>query len=266
MLSLKFFPLPAIIGLLALSFIAGACMGSFVNCIQLRIKDKKSVLGRSECPNCGHRLGFFELIPVFSFIFLRGKCKNCKAKISPRYFAVELSFGLLWALAVVFFGWQWLTLEYLILFTVLAAESLWDFDIFEVPDTLHIIAAVNFLIFLPTHPEPLSRLLWGLVTGLIYGGALLLLSLVADKVFKKDSIGGADIKLVAVLGLYFGWKSMLLLIILSCIFGLLLSLIFKAGLQKEFPFIPALCLSAVICSVCADPLINWYIGLFALEH
>ncbi len=264
MLSLKFFPLPAAIGLLLLAFMTGACFGSFINCIQLRVKDKKSVLGRSECPNCGHRLGFFELIPVFSYLFLRGKCKNCREKISPRYFLAELCFGLAWALTVAFFGWQWLTLEYLVLFTVLCAEALWDLDIFKVPDTLHILAILNFLIFLPTHPEPLKRLLWGALAGLIYALAILVLSLIMDKVYKKESIGGADIKLLFVLGLYFGWKSMLLLLILSCFIGLLLAAVFKAGLQKTFPFIPALVVSAFICAVWAERFIGWYMSLFDL--
>lgn len=265
MVALKYFPIPAIIGLLALSFVAGSCMGSFINCMQIRSREHKSVFGRSSCPRCGHTLGLLELIPVFSFLFLRGKCKNCREKISPRYFFVELVFGLSWVYTAAFFGWQPLTLEYLILFTVLLSEALWDLDIFEVPDFLHIIAAVNFLIFLPTHQDPLHRLVWGAVSGLIYGGGLLLISIVADKVFKKDSIGGADIKLFGVLGLYFGLSQMLFLIILSCIIGLILALIFKSGMQKELPFIPAITLSAMICAVCAEPFINWYLSLFMLD-
>ena len=253
--------------MLVLAFILGACIGSFVNCIEWRIHNKKgSILGRSNCPNCGHKLGFFDLIPIFSYIFLGGKCRYCKEKISFRYLGVELVFGAAFAGILAYFGLSWQTLEYLILFAILLAAALSDIVTFEVPDTLHILAVVNFLAFLVTHEDPLNRLLWGVIAGLVYGAVLLIISLVADKVYKKDTMGGADIKLIAVLGLYFGLKSMLFLLILSCIVGLILAMIFKAGWQREFPFIPAIVLSAYICIFIAVPFINWYLGLFHLDH
>ena len=261
-----FSPLLAVY-MLALAFFAGACMGSFVNCIEWRIETKRGgVLGRSNCPNCSHRLGFFDLIPIFSYIFLRGKCRYCKEKIAFRYFAVEIVFGLAWAGILAGFGLSWLTLEYLILFTAALAASLSDIVTFEVPDTVHIIGAVNFLVFLPTHYDPLHRLIWGVVAALVYGGGFLAISLIADKVYKKDSMGGADIKLMAVLGLYFGLKNMLLLMIIACIVGLILAGIMKAGWQMAFPFVPAIVISAYICIFIADPFIKWYLGLFSLHH
>lgn len=265
MLELEYFSLPFKIALLALGFICGACFGSFVNCIQMRVRDKKSIFGRSVCPNCGHTLGVIDLVPVFSYIFLRGKCRKCHEKISPRYLIVEILFGLTWVAVILIYGWSLITIEYLILFTILCAEALWDFDVFEVPDTLHILAIVNFLAFLFAHDNPLSRLLQGLIAGVIYGGAILIISLIMDKVYKKESIGGADIKLLFVLGLYYGWKTMLLLLILSCLIGFILAFVFKAGFQRAFPFIPALVISALICSFIAEPFIAWYIGLFSLN-
>lgn len=251
---------------LIMAFAVGACIGSFVNCVEWRLANKKgSVLGRSNCPKCGHKLGFLDLFPIFSYIFLRGKCRYCREKISPRYIAVELVFGLTFAGLLAYFGLAFQTLEYLILFAILGAAALSDIETFEVPDSLHIAAAVNFLVFLATHADPLKRLLWGIVAALAYGAALLGLSLVADKAFKKDSLGGADIKLIAVLGLYFGPKSMLFLLIISCIVGLILAFIMKAGWQREFPFIPAIVISAYISVFTAEPFINWYLGLFNLH-
>ena len=266
-MSIFYFPPLFAAYMLALAFIFGACLGSFVNCIEWRIQNKKgSILGRSNCPHCGHKLGFLDLIPIFSYIFLRGKCRYCREKISPRYLAVELVFGFAFAGILAYFGLSWQTIEYLILFAILLAAALSDIVTFEVPDTLHILAVLNFLAFLVTHPDPLHRLLWGVVAGLVYGAALLLLSLAADKAFGKDSLGGADIKLLAVLGLYFGLKSTLFLLIISCIVGLVLAAVFKAGWQREFPFIPAIVMSAYICIFVADPFINWYLGLFNLHH
>lgn len=253
--------------MLALIFMIGACMGSFVNCIEWRIENKAgSIVGRSKCPKCEHKLSFFDLIPIFSYLFLRGKCHYCHEKISIRYFGAELAFGLSYAGILAGFGLTWQTLEYLILFTIILAAALSDIATFEVPDTLQVLAVLNFLAFLITHDDPLNRLLWGVVAGLVYGGAFLVISLIADKIYKKDTMGGADIKLIAVLGLYFGLKSMLMLLILSCIIGLILAFIFKAGWQREFPFIPAIVISAYICVFAAEPFIKWYLGLFKLHH
>ncbi len=250
----------------ACAFVLGAVMASFINCMQIRLTEKKPVFGRSCCPNCGHKLSWYELVPVLSYIFLKGKCKSCKQRISPRYLIVEVLFGLMYAGLLWGFGLSAELAEYVILFTILAAEAIWDYATFEVPDTLHILAIINWLAFLWAH-GPLERLKSGLFAGVIYAGAILLVSLVADKVYKKESIGGADIKLIFVLGLYFGWKAMLLLIILSCVTGLLLALAFRAGMQKAFPFIPALVLSAYICAFAAEPIIRWYTSLFGLgEH
>ncbi len=253
--------------LLILIFFIGACMGSFINCAQIRLSSRSgSIFGRSECPSCGHRLGVLDLIPVLSWIFLGGKCRYCKAKISARYLAVEVIFGLAYAGLLARFGLSLLTLEYIILFTVILAEALSDISTLTVPDRLHIAACAVFLVFLPAHDNLLNRLFSGILGAVIYGAALLVLSLIADKIYKKDTLGGADIKLVAVLGLFFGPVRMLLVLILSSVLGLLAALIFKAGLGKEFPFIPSITLAAYICALFADPIINWYLGLFSLGH
>ena len=253
--------------MLLLMFFIGACMGSFVNCIQIRLSTRSgSIFGRSECPSCGHRLGVLDLLPILSWIFLGGKCRYCKSRISPRYVIVEAVFGLIYSGLLARFGLSWLTLEYILLFTVLAAASLSDISTMTVPDWLHIAGAAVFLVFLAAHSEPLIRLRDGALGAVIYGGGVLAISLIADKIYKKDTLGGADIKIFAVLGLFFGPVKMLLLIILSCIIGLILALIAKAGLGKEFPFIPSITAAAYIVALCGDGVIGWYLGLFSFGH
>ena len=250
--------------LLVLAFLIGACMGSFVNCVVIRLCEKSgSIFGRSECPKCGHRLGIFDLFPVFSYVFLRGKCRYCKEPVSFRYIAVELIFGAGYLGLLGVFGLSWLTLEYVLLFPILAAASLSDIETLEVPDSLHIAAIAVFAAFIMTHGDPLDRLISGLIGLAIYGGGLLVFSLIADKIYIKETLGGADIKLFGVLGLFFGPVKMLLLLILSCLLGLGGAAIVKAGLGKEFPFIPAIALGAYITALFADPIVGWYLGLFA---
>lgn len=253
--------------MLIMIFFAGACAGSFINCAQIRLSNKSgSILGRSACPNCGRRLGFFDLIPIFSWLFLGGKCRYCKSKISFRYFAVELIFGLMWAGILAVFGICWTTLEYILLFTVIATEALCDISTFEVPNFLNLLCIIVFSAFLATHSAPLSRLLTGLICCIVFGAGVLILSLIMDKVCKSDTLGGADIKLIGILGLFFRPSEMLFLLIISCIFGIIGALLTKSGLGKAMPFIPAIALGAYITALFADPLIEAYLGLFSIGH
>lgn len=252
---------------LVLVFVCGACMGSFVNCVQLRLSQKSgSLVARSVCPKCGHKLGFFDLIPVLSWIFLRGKCRYCREPVDFRYFAVEVIFGAGFVGIAAMFGWSLATLQYLILFTILMAESLCDITTLEVPDTLHILALVNYFAFLFFNYDWLERLKSGAIGFAVFGGGILLLSIIADKAYGRESLGGADIKIIAVLGLYFGPVKMLFMIIVSCIFGLIGAILVKAGFAKIFPFIPAITLGAYITALFSDPIIEWYLGLFAINH
>ncbi len=262
-MSLKYFnPLFAAY-LIFLAFFAGACAGSFVNCAVIRLTNKSgSLFGRSRCPDCGHPLGILDLFPVFSYIFLRGKCRYCREKISPRYLLAELCFGACWGVLFAVFGFSRLTLEYILMMTLLCAESLSDIESFEVPNSLHIALIANFALFLFTHDEPLKRLIWGAAAFIIFGAGMLILSLIADKIYKKETLGGADIKLFAVLGLYFGPGKMLFLLIISCIAGLLLTFVTKKSLGSVVPFIPSITLGAFITVLAADPFIEWYMGLF----
>lgn len=250
---------------LVLAFIVGACVGSFVKYIQIRLtKHSGSELGRSKCPDCGHTLGTFGIFPVFRYILLRGRCRYCRAHISFRYFAVELSFGFgyLWLTAM--FGLSWLTLEYALLFTILVAASLCDISTFEVPDSLHIASIAVFFAFIMTHSDPLGRLKEGLKAFVIYGVGLLILSLFAEKVFKRTALGGADIKLFAVLGLFFGPLKMLFLLTWSCVFGLLCAIFMRAGFGKEFPFIPSITIAAYLIALFGDRWLAGYLDLIYL--
>lgn len=247
--------------LFVLAFLFGACIGSFVNCAADRYAAKQSVLrGRSMCPVCGAKLTFLDLIPIFSYLFLRGKCRHCGAKIPVRCLLTEVTGGLLFLSAAMKFGLSLQTLEACLLLSALFAIALIDFDTMEIPDGLLLFSAAVFEAFVFAHPDPFGRLLSGVLGAVVFGGGLLLISLVMDYVLKRDSLGGGDVKLFAVLGLFLGLEVGLFCLILSCIVGLL-GLIFS-GRKGEFPFGPSITIAAFISLMVGSEAVALYLSIF----
>ncbi len=243
-------------------FCLGACLGSFINCAADRYVAKESVLkGRSHCPVCGKTLGALDLIPIFSYLFLRGKCRNCGAPIPARCLFTELLCALLYLATFLRFGFTFVTLEYLILFSVLLAVSLIDYDTMEIPDGLTVSGAVLFAVMLYPHGGAASRVQDGLLGAAIYGGGTLVLSLLMDMVLKKETLGGGDIKLFAMLGLFTGPVGGLLMLLLACIIGLVCSFSMRKGDKKEFPFGPSIAIATVITLLVGQDLIDLYLSL-----
>ena len=248
--------------LLVIAAVSGACAGSFINCAALRhVSGEKISRGRSHCPKCGHTLGVLDLIPILSWVFLRGKCRYCKAPVSGRYPLTELICAAAYVTAAARFGLSFMTLECIALFSILLAVALIDLDTMEIPNGLVIAGAAVFLVFLFTHDDPLDRLIWGAIGGVAFGGGLLILSLIMDKVMGRESMGGGDIKLLAMLGLFTGPAVGLFLIILACFTGLLFALLSRSK-GKAFPFGPAIALAAWPALLAGADIVAWYLSLF----
>ncbi len=262
-------PFGADVYLAVILFCLGACMGSFITCAADRYVAKESVLhGRSKCPVCGHTLSALELIPIFSWLFLKGRCKNCASPIPVRCFFTELLTGLLYAAVYLKFGFSFVTLEYLLLFSALLAVALIDYDTMEIPDGLTLFGMIVFLLFLYPHSGSVGalteRLKDGVLGALVYGGGTLILSLLMDFALGKETLGGGDVKLFGMLGLFTGLKSGLLMILASCIAGLLFALSVRKGRKKEFPFGPAIAVSAMFTLLVGQEIIELYLELFHL--
>lgn len=260
-------PPAADIYMIVLLFCLGACMGSFVNCAADRYVAKESVLkGRSKCPECGHVLSALELIPIFSWLFLGGRCKNCGAKIPVRCLFTELAGGVAFAAVYARYGFGFITLEYLLLFCALLAVALIDSDTMEIPDGLSFFGVIVFVVFLYPHSGSLAamreRVFDGLIGAAVYGGGILVLSLIMDFLLGKETLGGGDVKLFGMLGLFTGWKVGLPMILISCITGLLVALSARKGIKKEFPFGPAISFAAVVSLLVGQDVIQWYLTLF----
>ena len=248
----------------AIAVCLGAVMGSFLNCAAYRIVHGESFLkGRSRCPSCGHTLGASELIPVLSWVFQKGRCKACGGKISVRYPLTEILFALVTAACLLRFDLTVLCLRNYIFLCCLFLLVLTDLEDMMIPDGCHIAAAAAWVVTLPFLFNGWGDVGMSVLSGLLFGGGLLAISLVMDRLLGRDTLGGGDIKLFAVIGLYLGIVGTLFTLMLSCILGLLFHALSRLGKEgkKEFPFGPAIAVSAAIMLLFGEPLINWYRGL-----
>lgn len=241
----------------------GACTGSFLGCLAWRTVHGESVLrGRSHCDVCGHTLGVRDLVPVFSYLFSGGKCRYCGAKLSARHVWGELISGAVFVTLLLQYDISLQTLEAWLLACVLLACAFADLEGYIIPDRFIAAGAVLFAVTLLIEPEPFRRLADGLLGGVGVGGGLLLLSLYMDKRLKRETLGGGDIKLLFLTGLFFGWKGNLLCLTLACAAGIVWGL--AAGRRGEaIPWGPSIAIGAWITALAGQPFINWYLGFFA---
>ena len=236
------------------SFIIGALLGSFFNVCIYRIPNKKSVVNPpSHCYKCNTRLKPLDLVPILSWTLLRGKCRYCGQKISPRYALVELLTGILFVLVYSVYGPSIMTLYYSLLVSLLVIITFIDLDHYIIPDELVIFGSVGAVIF----------------NILGQGGGMLVLIYLIELIIKKEVMGGGDIKLFGMVGLFLGIKLGLLTILLSVYVGAIYgvaTIIYSKIKKKEFnsmiPYGPFISVGALISILYGTNIINWYIGLF----
>lgn len=216
---------------LALVFagLVGLVMGSFLNCLAWRWVNGESVLhGRSHCTSCGHVLGPLDLIPVLSWVASRGRCRHCGTHVSARYPATELLCCLMYVTITWRYGISVETLELIAFASVLLVLSLTDLDSYIIPNAtivacVSIRAAYLAYLFVSGQPDAQAILVESLIGAVAVGIPLVVLVLIMDRVLGRESMGGGDLKLYAVAGLYFGWQCSILLILVSCILGIVLA-------------------------------------------
>lgn len=246
-----------------LAALLGAVLGSFLNCAAWRTaRGEAWWTGRSRCPVCGHVLGASELLPVLSFLVQRGRCRHCGAKLSLRYPMTELGFALLTVLSYQRFGLSLYGLGCYVFFCCLLCLSLVDWEVYLIPDGCLIAAALAWPLTLPALGWDGLRILERILSALVFGGGMLLVARWMDRLLDKESLGGGDIKLFALLGLYLGFARSLLALLLSSLLGLLLALVRRGG-EKRIPFAPAISLAAALTLLWGDAVIDWYLGIFA---
>ena len=242
-------------------FILGTLLGSFFNVVGWRLPKGESIVSPpSHCPNCNHKLRFWELIPILSFFLQGGKCTSCKQKISWFYPVFEACCGLTFAFAFVSYGFTWQLLIALTFISMLIIIMVSDFNFMIIPDEILIIFGILLGIEI-TCVYGFSQLIMSLGNGVIAGIFIYVLKLIGDFIFKKESMGGGDIKLLFVFGLVLGWESAVFSIFLGSLIGLPLSLIILFRKKDHIiPFGPYLSLGAILILLTKID-INWLLNL-----
>lgn len=241
-------------------FVIGIVVGSFLNVVIYRVPLAISVAkGRSFCPRCQASIKGYHNVPVFSYLWLRGKCADCGEPIAIRYPLVELFTGLMAVLifAVYGFSFQWLVV--FVAGAILICITMIDFDTMIIPNGLVIALMAPALLSFFFFPEVgiLSRVIGIFVISL----PMLILTL-----FIPDAFGGGDIKLMAVAGFMLGWGNTLLAAFIGLLLGgaVAVVLLAKKTKDKHMPFGPYLCIGIMTALLFGDIIIKWYLNLFGL--
>jgi len=244
----------------------GLAVGSFLNVCIYRIPQGESIFfPGSHCPCCGKKIKYYDNIPVLSFIILKGKCRFCGSKISIQYPLVEL------LTAVLFLGaylWQGLSLAFastIALGCLLIIVFFVDLKHRIVPDVITLPGIAIGLGFALVSPQ--IRLLDSFLGLLIGGGVLYLLAILGELLFKKESMGGGDIKLAAMLGAFLGWQRLFLVFFLSALLGSIIGILAihlssRVKEQRTIPFGPFLALASIASLFWGETLVNAYLNLF----
>lgn len=239
----------------------GAVIGSFLNVCIVRLPRGKSIAWPgSHCPSCAHSIESYDNIPLVSYLWLGGRCRSCRAPISMRYPLVEAANALGYLTIVWSFGTGWTAALYALLFSSLVVVTGTDLSHKIIPNVITVPGTVIGLLGAATVlPVGLLNAVLGMTIG---SGILWLLAWVSPYVFGKEGMGGGDIKLLAMIGAFLGWKPALLTIMIGSLAGSVIgvSLIALRIMKRDdyIPFGPFLVLGALLSMFFAQPLFDWY--------
>lgn len=246
--------------LYAIVFLYGIIIGSFLNVVVVRVPRGESIVKvRSHCENCGYQLKWFDLIPIFSYLALGGKCRKCKTKISAQHLVMEVLNGILYVITFLIAGVSLHTCLLCLLFSALLALSLIDFKTYEIP------VGFQYVIFtLAILQTVLDFSNWSEhVIGFFAVSVLLYL---IYKISKGTAIGGGDVKLMAVCGLFIGWKLIILAFLLGCIVGSVVHILRMklSGESHVLAMGPYLSVGVFVAALWGEKILTWYLGILGI--
>ena len=251
-----------IISIVVLSLL-GLIVGSFSNVCIYRIPRNESVVyPASHCPKCRTTIRPFDNIPVLSYILLRGRCRHCKSKISIRYPVVEFLTGLIYLTIYLIYGLSIQTLIYVILSSALIIITFIDLNEQIIPDVISLPGiAIGFILSFFVHYISFINSALGVVIG---GGIILVISLGGSVIYKKEAMGGGDVKLAAMIGAFLGWRYIIISLFLGFFLGALIGIILIMTKVKKredvIPFGPFIVLGSLITLLWGEQIISWYLG------
>jgi leader peptidase (prepilin peptidase)/N-methyltransferase len=248
-------------------------IGSFLNVCIYRLPEGKSIVWPgSHCQACKRPVAWYDNVPVLSYFVLGGKCRGCKAPFSFQYAVIEFLTGLLFVAFVAAFGFSFKAGIYLVFTLALLVVSAIDWKHRIIPDEISLPGIVLGLALSAVFPEMHGAHFWlyGLrdsVFGMLAGGLFLyVLGTVAEKILKKEAMGGGDVKLLAMIGAFIGWQGVLWTIFVSSLVGSIAGLgsLLKGG-DRYIPYGPYLAAAAVLYIFFGDPVIAWYLNLIGVN-
>ncbi|NBI28001.1 prepilin peptidase [Chengkuizengella marina] len=239
-------------------FILGLVFGSFFNVVGLRVPNKQSIVyPPSQCPHCQHRLGVWDLIPIFSYLFYKGKCRHCGLKVSPIYLFGELITGILFMWIYFITGFSGELMIGLLLVSLSVIITVSDLKYMIIPNKV-LLVFLPFIILarflFPSQP------IWHYVVGFIVGGGVLLLLVIIS----RGGMGMGDVKLFAIFGLIIGINQIVLALFIASVVGSLIGITLivlkKTQKKQPIPFGPYLALGTLITYGYGDEILQWYLS------
>ena len=253
-----------VMALYLILFIFGIVFGSFMNVCILRLPKQETIVSTpSHCMQCGYRLKWYDLVPLVSWILLKGRCRKCGKPISKQYPIIEAVNGIAWVMILIIRDFQYnllydgTTLCYMAFFSALLVLSVIDFRTYEIPLGCNIfILAVGLIHLIMDYSNWLQY-----VIGLT---AVSLFLYIIYVVSKGRGIGGGDVKLMAACGLLLGWKLNMLGFVIGCVLGSVIH-IMRMKISKEDHVLamgPYLSMGVMIAALWGDKIIDWYLGMY----
>jgi leader peptidase (prepilin peptidase) / N-methyltransferase len=249
---------------LAILVILGLAVGSFLNvCIHRLPRGESLALPPSRCPACEYRLRWFDNIPVVSYALLAGRCRKCRTAISIRYPLVELATMALFVIHGEVFGWSALLVPRLLFACAMVVLFAIDLEHHLLPNVITLPAIAIGLISSAVLPPGIVDALIGVILG---GGVLWLIGEAYFRYSGQEGMGGGDVKMLAMIGAFLGWKLVLVTLVLSSVagslIGLFVILIKRGGMKYALPYGTFLALGALVASLAGDQIVNWYVSLY----
>ena len=258
-------PISDAFGLFALA-VFGLVIGSFLNVCIHRLPKRKSIVSPpSQCPHCGYVLRWYDNIPVVSYVALGGRCRGCKARISPRYPIVELITMLVFVAHGLVFGLDIMLVPRLLFACALIVLFAIDLEHHLLLDVITLPGIVVGLLFSLMLPPGILSAIIGVLVG---GGVLWLIGEAYYRYAGEEGMGGGDVKMLAMIGAFLGWKLAVLTLVFSSLAGSVVGLIViasrRGGMKYALPYGTFLAIGALVASLFGDQIVTWYTGLYQL--
>ncbi len=243
-----------------LIFILGALLTSFYHVLGERLPKQETIQGRSHCDTCQHELRWIDIIPIFGYLINRGKCHFCNSRISICHLWIELLGGALFSIAFLINGFSLELAVMLIFISVLIIESISDQKYMIVLDRIWMIGIVPIIVIRIIQGEFLIHLL----SSAVLFSILFVIAYLAQKIYKKDALGGGDVKIFIFIGFILTLGQGLLALFMTSLFGFIYGMIKLRKKHQEFPLIPFIFIGVMISYLYGQDIINWYLNFLRM--